>query len=398
MWFKNWRMNPSASGWIKKLLTLVSKKEAYQKLSLNAFYSELKNCGFIYGNNVEVVYKSIEKGDLTTEELSKVNLLIAFHYFYKSNPSKVPFIESVIGFYTAINEVKTSFFDGLLGDKKSESNLEKIINKRVYIDDNLFTKNFNYFITNALLFVDLLAYQKFLITQSVTNNDILQLEGALETIVINVLDSKQEKSEYDDSLIKLFESSKRYQQSREDLDYQDAIKNLEDPLGKCYAFDLGCMASWTDQMIDPEEYLFLNQLGEDLNLNKDIVIQSINDINNFYSANQDQIALLGSKNLVKNFYDNSSKMVRKLIKRNSKRLLKELSESKELMVLLTKSTTRDLTEEEQKKMQAQLLDLIKSIPSLAIFMLPGGAILLPLFVKFIPKLLPTAFDDNRIED
>jgi hypothetical protein len=91
-------------------------------------------------------------------------------------------------------------------------------------------------------------------------------------------------------------------------------------------------------------------------------------------------------------------MVRKLIKRNSKRLLKELSESKELMVLLTKSTTRDLTEEEQKKMQAQLLDLIKSIPSLAIFMLPGGAILLPLFVKFIPKLLPMAFDDNRIED
>jgi hypothetical protein len=31
-------------------------------------------------------------------------------------------------------------------------------------------------------------------------------------------------------------------------------------------------------------------------------------------------------------------------------------------------------------------------------MLPGGAILLPLFIKFIPKLLPSAFDDNRIED
>ncbi|RZN76658.1 MAG: hypothetical protein EVB12_06305, partial [Winogradskyella sp.] len=40
----------------------------------------------------------------------------------------------------------------------------------------------------------------------------------------------------------------------------------------------------------------------------------------------------------------------------------------------------------------------KSIPSLAIFMLPGGMLLLPLFVKFIPKLLPSAFDENRIED
>jgi hypothetical protein len=91
-------------------------------------------------------------------------------------------------------------------------------------------------------------------------------------------------------------------------------------------------------------------------------------------------------------------MVSKLIKRNSKRLLNELKESKELMVLLTKSTTRELTDEEQKKVQNQLLDIMKSIPSLAIFMLPGGAILLPLFVKFIPKLLPSAFDENRIKE
>ncbi|MDH3323927.1 MAG: LETM1-related biofilm-associated protein [Flavobacteriaceae bacterium] len=391
-------MNPSASGWIKKLLVLVSKKESYLKLPANEFYSELKVSGFIYGNNVNVISQSIEKSDLTSEELSKINLLIAFHYFYKAIPSTVPFVESIIDFYSAINAAKLSFFDGLLGDKKSASTLEKIIDKRVHIDDSLFTKNFNYFITNALLFVDVLIYKKFLITQSVSTDDIQELEEVLETIVINVLDSKQVKSEYDDSLIKLFESSKRYQQSSRQLEYHEAIKCLENPLEKLYAFDLGCMASWTDRMIDPEEYLFLNQLGYDLNLNEKIINQSIKDINTFYITNQDQIALLGSKNLVKSFYDNSSKMVKKLIKRNSKRLMKELSESKELMILLTKSTTRDLSDEEQKKMQTQLIDLIKSIPSLAIFMLPGGAILLPLFVKFIPKMLPTAFDDNRIED
>ena len=391
-------MNPSASGWINKLLVLVSKKESYLKLPVNEFYSELKISGFIYGNNVNVISQSIEKSDLTSEELSKINLLIAFHYFYKAIPSTVSFVDSIIDFYSAINAAKLSFFDGLLGDKKSASTLEKIIDKRVHIDDSLFTKNFNYFITNALLFVDVLIYKKFLITQSVSTDDIQELEEVLETIVINVLDSKQVKSEYDESLIKLFESSKRYQQSSRQLEYHEAIKCLENPLEKLYAFDLGCMASWTDRMIDPEEYLFLNQLGKDLELNETIIEQSIKDINTFYITNQDQIALLGSKNLVKNFYDNSSKMVSKLIKRNSKRLLKELSESKELMILLTKSTTRDLSDEEQKKMQTQLLDLIKSIPSLAIFMLPGGAILLPLFVKFIPKMLPTAFDDNRIED
>jgi hypothetical protein len=68
------------------------------------------------------------------------------------------------------------------------------------------------------------------------------------------------------------------------------------------------------------------------------------------------------------------------------------------MVLLSKSTVRDLSDEEQKKVQTQLLDIFKSIPSLAIFMLPGGALLLPLVIKFIPKLLPSSFDDNRIEE
>ena len=61
------------------------------------------------------------------------------------------------------------------------------------------------------------------------------------------------------------------------------------------------------------------------------------------------------------------------------------------------STHTDLTKEEQKQMYAQIKDILKTIPSLAIFLLPGGAILLPIFAKLIPNILPSAFDDNRIE-
>jgi hypothetical protein len=118
----------------------------------------------------------------------------------------------------------------------------------------------------------------------------------------------------------------------------------------------------------------------------------------FYTTHKNKMALLNSKNSVQSFYDNTSLMVRKLISRNSKRLFKELKESKELVRLLSQSAHRELNDAEQKQMQDQLLDVLKSIPSLAIFLLPGGAILLPLFVKFIPKLLPSAFDDNRIND
>ena len=60
-------MNPSASGWIKKLITLVSKKETNVNLSVNEFYFELKSCGFIFGNNIDVVSHVIEKNDLSSE-------------------------------------------------------------------------------------------------------------------------------------------------------------------------------------------------------------------------------------------------------------------------------------------------------------------------------------------
>ena len=117
----------------------------------------------------------------------------------------------------------------------------------------------------------------------------------------------------------------------------------------------------------------------------------------FFEKNAETIPYLKDQNLAFRFYENMSKVVNKLILRNSKRLLKELSESKELVALISKSTLKDLTPEEKKKVQNQLLDIFKSIPSLAIFMLPGGALLLPIFIKLIPTLLPSAFDDNRVE-
>ncbi|WP_053978279.1 LETM1-related biofilm-associated protein [Mangrovimonas xylaniphaga] len=390
-------MNPSANGWIKKCLKEVSKNDTFLNHGDYQFYESLKHCGFIYGSNVEVVLNGIYNRDFSHEELGKVNLLLAFYYVHHLQKEPQNFIDSVVGFYNTIAAYKSSFFEDLLGEKTSSELLESIIDKRVHIDDNIITKNFNYFITNALLFVDVLAYQKFLSTHNITEAYIKQMEACIETIVVTVFDYKAEKSQYDRSLIKLLKASLRYQ-NKEALSYEDVINCMESPLSKFYITDVVCMAFWSDKVIDTEEQKFLKRFGKDLQLPDTVIQQSVKDIDLFYKTNKDKIALLNSKNIVQSFYDNSSRMVSKLIKRNSKRLLKELKQSKELMVLLTKSTTRPLTDEEQKKVTDQLLDIIKTIPSLAIFLLPGGMLLLPIFIKFIPKMLPSAFDDNRVEE
>ncbi|MGJ8549145.1 LETM1-related biofilm-associated protein [Winogradskyella wichelsiae] len=390
-------MNPSANGWIKKLLNEVSET-MYSQTEDETYYRNLKRAGFIYGSNIRVVLDIVKPFDLTEEERCKTNLLLTFYFIYnKEQPPEEQFTDSLIRYYKTISDQKRSFFEDLLSDKRSDSLLEKIIHKRIHIDDNFISKSFNYFLINALLFVDVLGYHRFLKDEKGVRDYVTNLEFALETIVFAAIENKSQKSEYDDNLIRLFESSIRHKNA-EILTYKDAISVINEPLEKLYVIDLVCMASWTDKIIDKEEQNFLDQLKIDLNVENTVIVKSINDINLFYDEHKHDVAFLSSKNLAQSFYDNSTKVVFKLIRRNSKRLIKELSESKEALYLLTQSTQRNLTDEEQKKIQTQLMDIFKSIPSLAIFMLPGGMLLLPLFIKFIPTLLPSAFDDNRIDD
>jgi hypothetical protein len=128
-----------------------------------------------------------------------------------------------------------------------------------------------------------------------------------------------------------------------------------------------------------------------------MVQKSIENIKVFSLNSKQKVSLFEYATPIKKFYTQSTGTVKRLIVRNKDRLQKELQESGELLKLLGVSTYRELSKEEKNKVKEQLLDICKTIPSLTIFLLPGGAILLPLLVKFIPKLLPSAFDENRVD-
>jgi hypothetical protein len=126
----------------------------------------------------------------------------------------------------------------------------------------------------------------------------------------------------------------------------------------------------------------------------DFVTESIEKTNIFIKENKNNIPYFNYSNPVKHFYDQTTQTVVKLVTRNKNRLLKEVVQSKELMLLLAHSTRRDLDEKEKKKVRKQILDICKTIPSLTIFLLPGGTLLLPILIKFIPTLLPSSFNEN----
>lgn len=390
-------MNPSASGWIKKLLKELSSKALRDHLTDEEFYTAFRESGFIYGYNIKVINNYIINPDFTEEELCKINLCIAFIHTHKSSQTKLPLFDSIVSFYSAINEYKSTFLEDVLGREASEALVEKIMHKRVQIDDNIITKPFNHYITNVLLYIDVIAYNFYLRHEKISSDYLESLEASIITIVIEALNLKSHKSKYDNSLIDLFESSLRYRK-KQHLTLSEAITIAKTVNHPDYYYDIACMATWSDNILEPDEMRFLKELSSFLNIEKDKRIASFTAIHTFFNTHREEIPLLSSKNVVKSFYNRSSLVVTKLITRNKKRLIKEIKGSRDLLILLSQSTMRELSDEEHKKLNHLLLDIFKTIPSLAIFLLPGGAILLPIVIKFIPKLLPSAFDDNRLED
>ncbi len=394
-------MNPSASGWIQKYGTVAEEHPNAFK-DFQDLYAGLKKAGFVYGLNIKIPRFIAVEHSLSEDEKAKINLLTALFYTYRLSKDDFifqEFIDRIFEFYNLLNINQRSFVDKIFTGNRTSSKLETLLNSRVYLEDNVFSKTFNNIITNSLLFIDVLTFKYFL----EGGKDIREHARSLEYLVINIayhaLNSK-EKNKSDEKLSQLFESSLTFIDGQEkdfDGSYREQLINSPYTWENQYFLDVACVTVWEDKTLEFQESEFIYGIGKDLGFENKEISRALEEITSFFERNSKNIPFLRSTNMAVQFYDGMSKVVVRLIQRNSKRLQKELSESRELMLLLSKSAVRELNQEEKKKVQNQLLDIFKTIPSLAIFLLPGGAVLLPIFIKLIPKLLPSAFDENRIE-
>ena len=395
-------MNPSSSGWINKFGHLVDQ-ESLPFEDFDSLYRELKKSGFIYGVHLNIPSFIKVEHTLSEDEIAKINLLTALYFTYTFEVGKTDFnafVNKVFEYYQSLDVSRVSFLNKILTASKTESQLEKLIDSRIYLSDNTFSRALGNSLTNSLLYVDILIFMIYLRGYKNMMQHAQLLEYVTINIVYHALNSKQ-THESDARLIQVLGSSLTYvdlDKAKFEGEYADLLNQNFSKNEKDYFLDMACLTIWEDKALDYTETDYIFGLGRDLGKSKKEVDFELRFVENFFEQNKEKVAYLSNKNLAVQFYDGMSKNVSKLILRNSKRLKKELAQSRELVSLLSKSTVKDLNAEEKKKVQNQLLDIFKSIPSLAIFMLPGGAILLPIFIKLIPKLLPSAFDDNRVED
>lgn len=394
-------MNPSASGWIKKHLPTFQKTILEANYTPTKFYEKLQLVGFIYANSVKTIsYPSGTTYELTLEELSKINLFDALAFVYYENqehPNPDSFIANAIAFYAHLE--KHSWFSFKIpGFKNSNTTkLEKILEQRIQLDESRLQRNFGSLIANALLYLDVLAFKHFLKAEGNPAEFAKSLEALLANTVFLAFQEKSKKSDHEKLMLKLLQTSLRYNEIEEtsrsfhELDYS-LHKN---PLERQYILDLACLTIYSDEHLEENEHQFIERLGKSLEFNTEEIEDSIAKVISFLKTNREKITYFDYSNPIRHLYKNTNRMVCTLILRNKSRLSKEISQSRELVVLLRKSTSTELNDTEKAKVKTQLLDICKTVPSLAIFLLPGGSILLPILIKFIPELLPSAFNDNR---
>ncbi|MDQ7961282.1 MULTISPECIES: LETM1-related biofilm-associated protein [Flavobacterium] len=398
-------INPSAHGWIDKFFA--EQKYLQFPVADNPleFYKNTRNTGFIYGHVVSFdTPQPIDTKGWISEEFSKVALLNTLYRVYglvthDTDPKN--FIAKVIAFYKEMHPKGFNLLDKMLPESIPSHNLEKIIAERIQTNEDIISKNFSHILTNALLFMDVLAFQQYLMNHSIPDNYLKKLEETIVSIISLALKTKLKKSKYDDLLIKLFEASVRYTkfskvnvQDMEALGLDIFTKQLE----KLYLIDMAGMALWSDMEMESNEAYFLYELAKIMDVPDNFVAESIVSTDDFINKYKKQIPYFNYSNPVRHFYDQATQNVKILITRNKTRLVKELSNNGDLMLLLTQSTHRSLDAKEKKKVKKQLLEICKTIPSLTIFLLPGGSLLLPILIKFIPQLLPSTFNENLDEE
>lgn len=392
------QINPSINGWIEKFI----QQHALDIVTYDTNESFFKACqksGLIYGYVVNYhLDNNLDDTKWDNEEKMKVGFLATLFALYKTKKETdlQLFIEDLFRFYTIISKGNFSFLNMVLPHANSYQKLESFINERLQTNDNIVTKNFTHMVTNSMLYIDVLAFEYYLNQNTINLDFFKNLERKCLALIMYSLNVKKQKSEYDIMLLKMFENSLRYSivskvKSNEIIDV--VFEGNRSALEGMYLYEIAHMTLISDGVVNENEQVFLSEFALKLGLNK-INQNTGYELVEFINKNKNNLPFYNLNHPVKQFYTNTQDNIAKLVSRNKTRLLKELSESKELVKLLGKSTQNELSFEEKKKVKKQLLDICKSIPSLTIFLLPGGGLLLPILIKFIPQLLPSAFNEN----
>ena len=417
--------SPSANNWIDKYFSYVDRGDIIlaDSIHLNGGTNDkndeilhffANHTGLSFGSPLRLIFSEELNFNLTKEEKLKVLLFEALIVVYIQE-SKKPFntddfIACLCRVYTS-DKVNNNYpWLSMFYSQKPKNALERLFTKRVEIKSAVIDSNFwlNY-LSNSFVYLDVIMFSAYLRGeakgfQSYSESYALQI---LQAIVFAAkVDGTINKVEM--RLIDHFMSSSGISENNKRI-IRELIENKKKSLSDCqfqkdnklfsyYVFDVATFMLETTNQAYQNEHVFHLELGNLLKLDSQQRESSISQCKSFIIESSQNIELLTKSSETKLVYSNLSKRYRKILGRGKDQFLEEIKESKELMTLVKKSTHTELTSKEKEIVKAQFKDILKTMPSIAIFLIPGGSLLLPFILKLVPDMMPSAFKSNEIEE
>ena len=416
-------MNLSEKGWFKQLInSQVGLDDENLEDKHEYLYKSSHSSGLIYGHPV------LPKEFMTAEFLEMPQAaklkLVLIDGFIKTAifPSKEVIPEDPDEFIHFLAESIVEYYSNVIPNRKikdrtfwgkklsNEEIVETLLNDRLVDDPDSLDNFWVSFFNNSLLFLDVFFFGEWISNREdeINVQNIRDQRDAVHLLLLKVMAS----AAYSDDMVQdeekvLFNQFLASAHLPENLEKEAAeylnkkvllseidISAAHSWIIKKYILELAILTVWADQIVTEEEKKFIIKLAEKLGFSTEELDKSMFAIETFVLSNWGNIPFLQSKNSFDDIRARFLDRITKIVNKNKDRIGTEIKESKELMDLLQKSAKEELSEEEQRKVRAQLLDILKLLPTFVIIALPGSFLTLPLLLKILPKsTLPSAFQE-----
>ena len=416
-------LSPGAKGWINKYFDLVEKEVINLTIDrppelrkLHFMHLTLGESGITFGYPIDLIFaKELETREWTTREKLKLLLfeaqLFVYLQIHLDEPfNKDAFLNKLYAFYHYHNASSIKKLLKMFSRPNREERIEEVLRDRTSIESNYFeNKWWVNTLSNAFIYLDVILFDDYVHwhREEAIKNYSSYAKNALIALTLSAysdgLIEKHEKKLFD-----VYLASANLDDESRDLvkskfingasfnDFSLYIPNHW--LLKRFLFDLSALNIFSHQELMDKETKFLEELAVNLEVRDEEMEESFGMIENFVLKAQDKAEFLRNNSSYEKVYRSLIGRWTKVLERNKDRIAEELKESKELVSLVNKSRKKELTLKEKEAVKKQFKDIVRSIPALAIFMIPGGTLLLPIVLKVIPDLIPSAFRENELDD
>ena len=418
-------MNPGAKGWLKEyidfridmlreLTTDAARKRSHPEHSL---YRIIQPTGLMYGQSVGV---SGHPDQETWQNKEKMKVLLAeslisssLLFFEKQNGSPLEIseainktLENIGNFYNNIFPELATPLKSFFGKKKSPVELvERILDKRIERTSDFEGNFWTYFFHNSLLFLDVFIFGQWIHTNAdrIVADFFRYERDELRFSVVKVIAAAshankevefEEKKLLDFFLHSADLSSEKRKEAVRIFEKGIEVHEISLPsdnswILKKFFLEIAVLTIWADKKVEDAEMDFLKNFTLHLGFNEDDLENSLIAIEGFVLENWEQLSYLQNHQDYQQVSEQFVKRVAKIAEKNKHRLLKELHEHAEVVALLKKSRSTELTADEKEVMRNALVQILKTIPTFGIVSLPRKFLTLPILLKILPRNLFT---------